>query len=409
MAVETYKHGRSVSPLFIDNKNGDEDDLHGITDVAFDVSQATEDVYIVGQAAKCGTEKDIPEATLPATQLERGEIQSLLHLANLDAEPSGGLTLTDFSSARTDVFGYIREEEVGTVEGTVWMPDMALNSFSLNVDADSRLVRSFEFIGENKRVMAGANKFGIHKVFTAGSGVSGSFVMDVSDPVPVVNPHVSGEFILRVDRTRSGTLTTGITTWSFNDGLDQITVTDALEDDVYNVYYSAGSFGTGGDPTSVDPDPQCFLKAEYVTILISDGTTEVEFDNITSISFDASTTRLNDATVGTTEKIKDITETPVTLSLSGRAKSDFLVEKAFMGTLASANLISDVNSFTENVRVTIKIYDSSAKDTFLLGYQIDNIAFNDDSFSVAANEFATIDLGGSSTDVKVTATEGNLT
>ena len=407
--AETYKHGRSVSPLFIDNKNGDEDDLHGITDVGFEVSQGTEDVYIVGQADKCGTEKDIPEGTTPCTQLERGEIQSFLHLANLNAEPSGGLQLTDFSSARTDIFGYVREDERGTIEATVWMPDTAIDSFSLSVDADSRLVRTFSFINENKRVMAGANKYGIHKVFTAGSGVSGSFVMDVSDPAPVVNPHVSGEFILRIDRTRSGTLTTDISTWSYDDGAEEITVTDALADDVYNVYYSAGSFGTGGDPTTVDSDPQCFLKAEYVTVLISDGTTEVELDNITSISFDASISRLNEATVGTTTKIKDIDETPVTISVSGRAKSDFSVEKAFMGTLNSSDLLSDVNSFTENVRVTIKIYDSAAKTTFLLGYQIDNLAFNDDSFAVAANEFATIDLNASTTNVLMTATEGNLT
>jgi hypothetical protein len=401
--AENVKHGRTVSPIFISNRDGERDDLHGITDIAADVSVATDDVFIVGQADKCATERDIPEATVPVTQLERGEIDSYLLLANRETTPAGGLRLIHFSAGLVDVGLYVREEERGDIEGTVWVPKTAINSLSLSVDADERLVRTFDLIGENRRTLAGANRHLIHKTSTAGSGVSGNYVIDVSDPAPEVNPHVSGEFILRVDRTRDGAVET-ITTWSYDDGAEEVTVTDAEEDDIYNVYYSAASFGSAGDPTSVDSDPQCFLKAENVKVLISDGTSEVEIDDLTSRSFGASITRLNEAKIGSTDKIKDITETPVSLTLSGRVNKDFQVEKAFMNSLADPNLVSDVVTFKENVRVTILIYDSPAKNTFLIGYQLRDLSFNDSSFSVSANEFATLDFGASTTDVRISKT-----
>lgn len=405
--AEQQKHARVFSPLFIDNLNGVRDDFHGITDIGADVSVGTEDVFIVGQADKCATERDIPEATVPITQLERGEIDTYLKLANRLATPSGGLRLTHFSSGLVDAALYIREEEQGAVEGTVWLPKTAIASLSLAIDADERIVRTIELNGENRRVLKGANSHLIHKKFTAGSGVSGTFILDVSDPIPAENPDVSGEFILRVDRTRDGAVET-ISTWSYDDGDQEITVTDAEEGDDYNVYYSSASFGGDGDPTSVDTDPQCFLKAEYVTVLISDGTTEVEVDDLTSLSFDAALTRLNEAKIGSTDKIKEITETPVTLSLSGRVNRDFQVERAFMNSLAIDDLVSDVNTFRENVRVTILIYDSAAKTNFLIGYQADNLSFNDSSLAVTANEFATLDFGASTTDIKISKTIGDF-
>lgn len=412
MAVEEFKHARAISPYFIPGLGGSPDDFHGLTDVGADPSQATDDVFIVGQKDKCGTERDIPENTVPLTQLERGEIDTYLTLANLAAKPSGGIELDDFSNALVDAVYYVREEEQGTVEATIWNPKTAISSFNLSVDADERIVRSIELLGENRRILNGdENKFLIYKTNTAPSGTSGAYSIDVSDPEPNVNPFNSGEFILRVDRVRAGILDTLVegTDYTYDLGNTEIDIVAAETGDVFQIYYSSDSFGTAGDPTTVDPDSICFLKAENATILIEDGNgTSVELDNLTSLALDATIERLNEATIGRTDRIKEITETPVTLSLTARAKSDFTVEKAFMGDVDATDMVSDINAFVENVKVTIKIYNNSDKDTFLIGYQVDNLAFNDSSFAVTANEFSSLDFTASTTDILITDDEGDL-
>lgn len=409
MAVDDIKHARAVSPWFIPNKGGSADDFHGLTDIGVDISVTSENVYVVGRKTKCATDRETPEATIPLTQFERGEIDTYLTLANLTAEPSGGFDLLDFNTSLVDVVYYIKEEFDGNVEASVWMPKCAVSSITLNIDdPEGRITRDIELSSDDERVFTGDNKILVHKQDTAPSGTSGAYSIDVSDPAPVVDPHNSGSYIFRVDRTR-GTTTETITTWTFDSGNNEVDVTDALSGDVYNVYYSASSFGTPGDPTSVDSDPTCFLKAEVVTVLISDGTTEVELDRLQSLTITATLNRIDENVLGNDERVlREISDTPVTVDASGRVKR-WRPERAFMNSLNSDNLASSVKAFNDNVRVTVKIYNNSDKDTFLIGYQVDNLSLSDGSLAFTANEFGTVDFSAESDDIKITTTEGDLT
>jgi len=404
-------HSRAVSPWFVPNKGGSSDDFHGLTDIANDPSVSSEDVYVVGKKTKCASDKATPEVTLPLTQFERGEIDTYLTLANLDAEPAGGFALLDFNSSLVDSIYYIKDEFDGSVIASMWSPKCAINSLTLNVDdPEARITRDIELSSDDRRILLGANKFLIHVKDTAPSGTAGSYVIDLSDPEPVVDPNNPGVYMLRVDRTRSGeTVSLTLTTdYTFSTGTDDVTILSALADDVYNIYYSASSFGTAGDPTSVDSDPICFLKAENVTVLIYDGTTEVEMDRLSSLTLTATLNRIDENVVGNDERVlREISDTPVTVDVSGRIKN-WQEEKAFMNQLADTDVISSVKLFNDNVRITVKIYNNANKDTFLIGYQVDNLSFTDGSFSITANEFGTIDVSAQSDDVKITATEGNL-
>jgi hypothetical protein len=330
-------------------------------------------------------------------------------LSNLTAEPSGGFDTLDFNSSLTDVFYYVKDEFEGTVEASVWMPKASVSSLTLNVDDPQGIItRDIELSSDDERVFQGANKFIIHKKDVAPSGTSGAYAIDVSDPAPVVSPHNSGEYIFRVDRTRSGVVET-ITTWTYDSGDEEIDVTDALSGDEYNVYYSASSFGSGGDPTSVDTASPCFLKAENITVLISDGSNEVELNRLSSLSFSVTFNRIDENVLGNDERVlREISDTPVTVDLSGRVKN-WNFEKAFMNSLTVADLASSVKEFNDNVRVTVKIYNNSDKDTFLIGYQVDNLSFTSGSLAFTANEFGTADLSAESDEFKVTTTEGDLT
>lgn len=405
-------HARAVSPWFIDNLNGIGDDFHGLTDIGVDISVGSENVYVVGRKNKCATDKETPESTIPLTQFERGEVDTYNTLSNLTAEPGAGYSELSFDSSFIDAIYYVKNEFNGDVVASVWMPKTVVTSLTLNVDdPEGRITRDIELSGDDERVFLGTNKFLIHKTDTAPSGTSGNYDIVVNDPSPVENPHVSGRFIERIDRTRSGELTTltKTTDYTFNDGTDTITILSAESGDLYNIYYSASSFGSAGDPTSVDSDSPCFLKAENVTILVSDGTTEVEMDRLSSLTLTATFNRIDENVLGNDERIlREISDTPITIDASGRIKN-WLPEKAFMNTLNSDNLASSVADFNDNVRVTVKIYNNSDKDTFLIGYQVDNLSLTDSSLSFTANEFGTADLSAESDEVLITTTEGNLT
>ena len=409
--ADDIRHARAISPFFIPNKGGSADDFHGLTDVSADPSVGSESVNVIGKKVKCGTDKETPEVTIPLTMLERGEIDSYLTLANLDSEPSGGFDLLDFNSSLVDVVYYLKDEFNGALDTSIWMEKTAVNSIALNVDdPEARITRDIELAGDNRRVLRGNNKFLIHVKNTAPSGTSGAYVIDISDPVPIVDPNNAGVFVLRLDRTRSGVTTTLVKTtdFTFNDPTDEITILSALTSDVYNIYYSASSFGTAGDPTTVDADSICFLKAENVTILIDDGTTELEMDRLSSLTLTATLNRIDENVLGNDERIlREVSDTPVTIDLSGRVKR-WRGEIAFMNKLADTELISSVKLFKDNIKVTIKIYSDASKATFLIGYQVDNLSFTDGSFSATANEFATIDISAESDDMLITATEGNL-
>ena len=343
--------------------------------------------------------------------LERGEIDSCLTLANLDAEPAGGFDLDDFNTSLVDVVYYIKDEYDGDLLSTQWYPKCTINSITLNLsDPQARITRDLDLGSDDRRILTGDNKFLIHKEDTAGSGVAGNHVISLSDPAPVVDPNIALTYILRVDRTRAGVTTslTLTTDYTYSDATKDLTIIAGLTDDVFNVYYSAASFGTAEDPTSVDTDTICFLKTENVTILIDDGTTEVEMDELSSLTLTMTMNRINENVLGNDERIlQEISDSPVTVDFTGRV-IDYQGEQAFMNQLDGTAMISSVKLFNTNIKVSVKIFDSAEKDTFLIGYQVDNLSYNNGSFKTTANDFSTMDVSCESDDVLITSTEGDL-
>jgi len=409
MANEAIRHARAVSPYLIPNKGGAAGDIHGLTNTANSTSQDEERIPFVSTSEEC-VDKAIPDVGVTFPQAERGEIGTYLKLANLDAEPVSGITLLDFSSALVDYFQYERDSENGNIEKTKWFEKLAISSLTIDIsDAEARLQRTIELSGDSKKILAYDNKYGIHKKVTFGTGDT---TIDCSDPEPVADPNISGVYILRVDRTRDGeTEEIDLTTdYTFNTGTDDITIISPEAGDVYNVYYSASSWGTGGDPTTPDPLPTpCFIKADSVTVLISDGNEEIELDKLTSLSIAATINRIDEATIGSDEKvIREIDDTPVEVSLGGRVKDDTILE-AFMGHLDDSWGIVDIKKFLETVRITVKCYSDSTKSTFLIGYQVSDLSYTGDDESFDAGDFGTLTVNCSASNLLITTDEGNLT
>jgi hypothetical protein len=113
--------------------------------------------------------------------MEYGDIASFLQLAGKSAEPAGGLALTDFSDTKTDFYLPGKDTYGGTVEQTLWLQKMVLDSFNLEMIAEERIQRTFELSGDFCKIARYGNKYLIFKTDTVGSGEDGSYDIVLSD------------------------------------------------------------------------------------------------------------------------------------------------------------------------------------------------------------------------------------
>ncbi|MGD2072062.1 MAG: hypothetical protein PVG65_01045 [Candidatus Thorarchaeota archaeon] len=404
------QHASACKPISVPvNNDVAPDNWDRLQTFSASTNQPQEKVYEIGRLVKMDFDKDILEATLSMVQLEYGTNDSFLQLAGLSAEPSGGFELNDFDDPRTDFYSPGKDEYGGTVEQTLWLQYMALDSLGIEISAEERIIRNFELSGDYCKIARNANKYLIFKEDDAPSGTSGNYVIDVSDPAPVVDPNNAGVYILALWRIRSGVATqlTLTTDYTYNNGTNQITILSALTGDNYRIWYTAGSYGSAGDPTSLNDSDDYYLGAENVTITIDDGThSPVELDKLTDFSITATLNRTEEGKIGSASKFRDVENYDVSVSLSGFVK-DSTIQEALMQQAGQSWGIIDYSLF-DAVDVIVKIYQESTKSTFLIGYKASDVEFADDGNDKNANENTdeSVTLNGDA--LLITTTEGDL-
>jgi hypothetical protein len=409
--MPNIRHASAVKPITVPIKASvAQADWDRVQSFSPATSQPSEKLYEIGRLQKMTTYKDILEATLSITQLEYGTIEVFKQLAGLNAEPGSGFALSDFDDALVDFYLPGKDEYAGTVEQTLWLQHMALDSFGISMNANERIERTFGLSGEFAKILKNANKYLIFKSDTAPSGTSGAYNIVVSDPAPVVSPNQAGVYILDLWRIRAGVATQlDLTTdYTYTSGTTTISILSALASDNYRIFYSAGSYGTAGDPTSLNDSDDYYLKADNVTITIDDGThTPIELDKLTSFGIDVTMNRINEAVIGSNEKIlKDVESYDVSLSLDGFVKNS-TIEEALMAQAGQSWGIIDFTLF-QTVTVTVKIYQEATKTNFLIGYQATDCEFSDESQDYTANAFASNPISLTTDNLKITTVIGNL-
>lgn len=409
--AQAIRHASSVKPISIPVKaDVDADNWDRVQSLSAATSQPLEKVYEIGRLTKMTDDKETLEATLSITQLEYGEIASFLQLAGLAAEPGSGLQLSDFDDSRTDFYQPGKDEYGGTLEQTLWLQKMVLDSFTLDITAEERLQRTFELSGDFCKILRQGNKYLIFTTNDAPSGTSGNYEITVNDPVPVVDPNNAGVYILMLWRIRSGVATElELTTdYTYSNITNKITIISASAGDHYRIWYSAASYGSGGDPTSLNDSDDYFLKADSVTVLVNDGThADVELTRLTSLSCAATFNRIDEGVIGSDEKIlKDVESYDVSVSMAGFVK-DSSIEEVLMLQAGQSWGIIDFSLFDE-ISVTIKVYEDSTKASFKIGYKITGCQFADESRDFTANEFADKPLTVNSDNLLITTDVGNL-
>ena len=409
--MSNIRHSSAVKPISVPVKASvAQGNWNRVTTFSPATSQPTEKLYEIGRLASMATEKGILEATLSVGQLEFGTVDAFKQVSGLNAEPSGGFALTDFDDALLDFYAPGKDEYAGALEQTLWMQHMALDSFGLSINADAKIERSFEFSGEFAKILRYTNKCLVFQTDIAPTATSGSYDITLADPVPVVDPNNAGKYILDLYRVRAGVATQlAITTdYTYTTGTGVLNIIAGLTGDEYRIWFSAGDYGTAGDPQALDDADDYYLKADWATVTIDDGThTAVELTKLTSMTMDSTLNRMDEAVIGSSEKVlKDVESYEVSLSFDGFVKNSD-IEEAMMGQAGQSWAIIDFTLFDE-VIVTVKIYDSAEKDTFLIGYQSTGCEFSDESQDYSANEFASNPISLNSDNLRISTTIGDF-
>ena len=403
------RHGNAVKPISIPSlADVNPDNWDRVQSFGIAVNQPTEKLYELGYAEKIATAKEILEASVSINQLEYGSIDAFLQLAGLSAEPVAGLALSDFNESKTDFYLPGKTTYGGIVEETVWLQKMVLDSFTIEMNAEERIQRTFEMSGNFCKIARGANKCLVFKTDTVGSGEAGTFNIVLSDPAPVVSPNQAGTYILQLVRIRAGVATELSSGYTYTSGTTTLAIANAEDGDVYRIWYTAGGYGTAGDPFVFNSSDDYYIKADNVTVTIDDGVnTPVVLDKLTTLSINATLNRLDQAVIGSNEKLlREVESYDVTMSLGGFVKN-FPIQEALMLQAGQNWGLIDYTLFS-NVTIIVKVYEDATKSTFKIGFKSTAMDYTDDSQTYNANEYAESPVTLAGTNLLITEVEGLL-
>jgi len=407
------RHASATKPRIIP-WNGDTQamDIDRVQAFSGGVNQPSDLVYELGRKDKICTDLKILEETCTLTQLEYGEIEFYLALANKSSLPSGGLLLSDFDDSLVDIISVGKDKFGGTMEQTLWLPKLSLNALTFNIaNADSRVERTFDLGGDFFKILKNTNKIYMQKIVTTPSGVSlAPQVISLADPVPTVDPNVAGKYIQRILRVRAGeTVELNLTTDYTFAAPSTLTILLASTGDIYKIVYTTNSFGTAGDYTSLNDSDLCYINADSIKVTLQSGTgTEVELDRLTGMNINASLKRISEAVIGLQEKLlKNVESYDVKIALNGRIK-DAKIEDVLMGQAGNNWGIIDPNEFKSDIVLRVYVYEDATKSVFKMGYKVIGASFTDTKQDVNANAFWSEGINLSSDNLLISNVEVDI-
>jgi len=310
-----------------------------------------------------------PSVSVNLRQLEYGSIELFRKLAN-KGDSVETINFTDFKTSVFDVAGY-KTDDNGTFLGTIWYPNLRLNSFGLTIgDPDAVVERSFGFVGEDEIALLYNNKYLIRGRYTIAAGGVNQTVT-VSNPAPTADPDNSGRFLFKVVRVSAGTATelNHGTDWSCNGTVVTINGT-TLTGDVIWVWYSAAT--VGGQTIFVNNDADLgSISADSASIFLA---TSTYVYRLQSVAVDSSFDRRDIKEIGNntvvSRGVRDITH-KITL---GKVIESYTIEEILRGKAGFSYGKLDIRKYTDNNVLVIKLFSDNSKKTFKLGYKFTDLA-----------------------------------
>lgn len=334
------------------------------------ISLNREKIEEIGREGVVGYVKKTPTVAYRLTQLEYGNMEFFRKITN-KADSVDTIDLSDFKTATFDICAYLTDDD-DTFRGTIWYPKLRTSGFSFTIgDPDSVIERGFDFVGEKAKILQGDNKYFIFKDHTCGSGADN--VIDLSAKAPAEDPNTADKYMERVLRVR-GTATTELTEttdYTYSDGTKELTIVSVEAGDVIKAYYTSA---TAPDTlfTNNDADPAGIL-ADSVDIYLyipasGKPSTSDYIYRLQSVTLDVSFDREDTKEVGNREVVKrGVSDKTVTVTL-GRLLEKFTIEEVLAGKATNWGIL-DVEKFTDQATLIIKVYEDDTKASFKYGFK----------------------------------------
>lgn len=332
------------------------------------VTQNREKIEEIGRSGPVGYIKKIPSIAYRLTQLEYGSIEFFRKIAN-KADSVKTITLDDFKTPTFDICAYLTDD-ASTFVGTIQYPKLRVSGFSLAIgDPDAIVERSFDFVGEKAIIWREDNKYFIYNKHTCGSGSDNE--IDLSAKAPAEDPDNSGVYMIRVLRVRSGATTELVdgTDFTYSSVTKVLTITSVQTADIIKSYYTSA---TAPDTifTANDTNPDAILADSvscYLYIPQSGSPTSSDYIyRLQSVGLDISFDRNDIKEIGNREVVKrGINDKTVTVTLD-RILERYTIEQVLRGVASSYGKI-DVEKFTSEATLVVKVFEDNTKQTFKWG------------------------------------------
>lgn len=366
----------------------------------------------IGREGVVGYMKKSPTIGYRLTQLEYGSVEFWEKITNSELIGGSGeapITDEDFKSSYFDIVAYLTDDD-DTFRGTMWYPGLRTAGFGISIgDPQALIERSFDFVGEQAVIWQGANKYVIYGSYTCGTGTDNVIALDAKPPIE--DPDNTGVYMLRVVRVRANVSTELVvsTDYSYSDGTKDLTIVSVNDADIIKYWYTS-STAPVAQFTNNDSDPAGLLgdcASIYLYIPTSGKPSASDYVyRLQSVGLDVKFDREDLREIGNKNVVqRGIKNTTVTVTL-GRILEQYTIEEVLRGVATGYGKI-DVEMFTDDASLIIKIFTDNTKSTLAYGFRCDNLTPIDVKGGATVNEYVKADttLEGESLIISADATE----
>jgi len=335
------------------------------------ISLNREKVEEIGRVKPVGYIKKSPTVSYRLTQLEYGSIefwQKLVNSATLGADGETGITLDDFKSSAFDICAYLTDD-AGSFKSTVWYPKLRTAGFALSFgDPQAIGERTFDLVGESAINWQGNNKYVHYQREEIESGDTGIFTLTQT---AVLDPNDS-VYMIRVLRVRGTTTTELVKDTDFTEtDEDTVTITTPVVGDVYKLLYTSTT-APANMWTDNDSDKSAILadSAEvYLYIPASGKPSSSDYIyRLQSANIDVRFDREDLREIGNKNVVqRGIKDATISVTL-GDIVEENTIEEVLAGQSSDYGKL-DVEQFTDQATLIVKIYEDNTKTSFKYGFK----------------------------------------
>ena len=397
----SLRHANRSRVKVFPHKNGRaKGQIDRLQEMSADMTSNRVKINELGRVDLVDWQKQTPEVTVSMRQFEYGSLETWNLLSN-SATDDTVVDFNDFKNSMVDLAVFSWNDD-DTFKSTIWLEDQKVTGFSFNIgDPEAIIERTLNLKGEKLKELQGNNKYLVQIRETIESGEAGDHTITIGAgdyanyPDPVANPDSSSgdtDYILKVIHYDSSAGTTdeadnGTSTgeWDYDSGTKVITFYGAGADDVYLVFYSATTYVTAEDVWTDNDGDLSHCEADSVTVLLRtvNGTVYRAQNVSVDVSFEREDVREIGNAYPVAEGVRDKT---VRITID-KILENLTEEENLVAQSADYGII-DIDDFTDEITMVIKVYSDSTKATFKVGYEFSSLAVEGESYNVAVNDYS---------------------